>query len=1417
MNKSVTRNKLEKLRIILKHIKVFLTILLVFVGCLSFSQASILYDFNTASQLAGVFNSSEAGVANVTEFTTGGIGGSGDPYHIGFLENLYSSEALDTDVASPNRAASWTSTANDIQAANINASAASTWFAGEGRSPIENATSKFLGTETAGLIEFSEDSGTTTAEMMSAATFTTDLIADAWDLRNSTGDRMINPMGYRSYSYLQDISYDAPIAIPLVNLIPAFTSTLWYVNDSATGANDGTTWTDAFTTIQAAVDAASAGDIILVAGGTYISTSAEVVLINPSKNFSGVKMYGGYEGTEVLTSADLKLDERDLVTNASIIDGQTTRRGISISGFVGGHSLSEETLLDGFTIQNGRSSNGAGLFIGANGSTNISPVIRNTRFLNNQTTGTGGSVYLGIFSVTTTQLIFDKVLFKNNAGSIGGAMYSIGDHGDLNYTVINSIFDGNSAGVGGAIGYDDAQTGFPSFINSTFYNNTVTTSGNGGVIHITHHDSPSAPATFKSAVFRNVIAIGNGQFASRSPSTATIDISHSLVSDADATALNVPAGIAIIGSGMLYGATAVATFTNAAGGDFSLVTGSPAIDAGSNAALPAGITTDYAGNDRIQRGTVDIGAFESPFSSDLIVFLDAANSTSYSGSGTTWTDLSTEGNDGTLINSPTFNSTAPESFTFNGTNQYVSVTGGAALSTAAYTKIAWIKVNNLSSTNNIISGSPTIGNHAFWLGGGTTLKAGHNGSWAQVDGSTNLAVGEWYFVAVTFNSTDGWKLYVNGVEEDSDPSTITFNVTTPGTMFLASYDANNFFNGEIALAKVYNDALPASAILNEYNATASRFESLFTWTGGSSNSDVNDTGNWSTPVVPSSGSNFLIPTGLTNYPVLTSNFESGDLEIESDATFTMAPGTTLTFAAGKGATGAGKIILKSDATGDASIGNLTGAGAVGVEVVQERFVAGNNRAFRFLSHPFSDPLPLSVIGSIVDITGVGGAANGFTTTNTNAPSAFRFDPTLADDNGVEDAGWIAFTSTSQTIAPVEGIRMLIRGSKGQSGIFDDGAYTPADVTMAWEGTIHTGDVAKLLSSATIGGEISDWNLVGNPYPSSINMRNITNAGASNFISVWTPRAGDAGGELIPGAGRGGAYVTRLLTDAGFDPIVLPSGSAFFIQADPTDTGTPGTITFTESMKISGESPFVTVLRTEEYASKYGPNSIGISLTRGEQFYDQVVVYFQEAGAEYNKLTDGIKLANPVVNFFTVSADNFALSNDSRAYDETEGTNAIPLHIQSPATTFTLSLPDFDVQEGRTLRLYDRFTKEYITLQKGTTYDFDVTADPATKGHRFDIVMGIDVITSIHPSNNRFQAFLLPNPAQEQVRISIQKPDQVAETSVRIVSMTGSEVRREKLTAETSELDINLSQLSKGLYLVEITHGTERIVKRLIVN
>jgi hypothetical protein len=204
----------------------------------------------------------------------------------------------------------------------------------------------------------------------------------------------------------------------------------------------------------------------------------------------------------------------------------------------------------------------------------------------------------------------------------------------------------------------------------------------------------------------------------------------------------------------------------------------------------------------------------------LVLCLNAADTNSYPGSGTTWYDVSGNNNHGTLTNGPTFNSSNGGSFTFDAINDYVDVKSFAnILSSTSYTKIAWFYIN--AYYYNIISGGDS-GAHAFWLAGTNKLNAGHNGSWSTVVSTTSLALNTWYCGAVTFDTTNGWKLYVNGNQEATSASTTTFTGT--GGIYIGSYNAaSNLFNGRIATALVYNKVLSAAEILQNYNAQKSRF------------------------------------------------------------------------------------------------------------------------------------------------------------------------------------------------------------------------------------------------------------------------------------------------------------------------------------------------------------------------------------------------------------------------------------------------------------------------------------------------------------------------------------------------------------------------------------------------------------------
>ena len=75
----------------------------------------------------------------------------------------------------------------------------------------------------------------------------------------------------------------------------------------------------------------------------------------------------------------------------------------------------------------------------------------------------------------------------------------------------------------------------------------------------------------------------------------------------------------------------------------------------------------------------------------LVLALDAANIKSYPGSGTTWTDLSGIGNNGTLTNGPTYSSANGGSLVFNGTDNYVSLPANSINTNADLTLNYWVK------------------------------------------------------------------------------------------------------------------------------------------------------------------------------------------------------------------------------------------------------------------------------------------------------------------------------------------------------------------------------------------------------------------------------------------------------------------------------------------------------------------------------------------------------------------------------------------------------------------------------------------------------------------------------------------------------------------------------------------------------
>jgi hypothetical protein len=210
----------------------------------------------------------------------------------------------------------------------------------------------------------------------------------------------------------------------------------------------------------------------------------------------------------------------------------------------------------------------------------------------------------------------------------------------------------------------------------------------------------------------------------------------------------------------------------------------------------------------------------------LVLNLDAGFTPSYPRTNATWYDLSSGGNNGTLINGPTFNSGNGGSIVFDGTNDYVTI--NQTLSTPI-TICGFVKYNNQSQTlNTWINSFP----HAVLaislnrLGGGQIyVYIGNSYGWQGQPGiisSTNMTVNTWYHLAYVSNGS-GSVLYLNGVN-------VGTSIHSPSgwglKYFLGWIELNGngeYLNGNIGNTQIYNRALSQTEIIQNYNALKSRY------------------------------------------------------------------------------------------------------------------------------------------------------------------------------------------------------------------------------------------------------------------------------------------------------------------------------------------------------------------------------------------------------------------------------------------------------------------------------------------------------------------------------------------------------------------------------------------------------------------
>ncbi len=417
-----------------------------------------------------------------------------------------------------------------------------------------------------------------------------------------------------------------------------------YVDALATGANNGTSWANAYTDLNTGIATANAGTgayNIYVAQGNYFASAATLTgnplptSAPPSLNYAfcikreGIRLYGGYATGGA---------SRNFKTNITILNANGNYHAMIVCGL---NSASDSVVVDGVRMTNGNNNTGMGsgnvtingvqVFnaqgAGVNVMTSTSAIaFRNCDFRSNSG-GYGGGAF--VFNVTNTS--FNDCIFYSNtsAGGPGGGMCI------QNSTVLikQCIFANNSAAgyfqaSGG--GLFTGATSNTTILNSTFANNTAPGSAATGLSIL--QDAGAGVLTIRNSILWSADATKN-------VSLGTYDITYSDVLQPSSPIT----GTGNINTDPLFvnasDPDGVDNFLTTADDGISLSNSSPARDIGNNADIPAGLATDITGGGRIFPAIVDMGAYEGSITAssnctypDLNLFA-SAGAVSYSWTG----------------------------------------------------------------------------------------------------------------------------------------------------------------------------------------------------------------------------------------------------------------------------------------------------------------------------------------------------------------------------------------------------------------------------------------------------------------------------------------------------------------------------------------------------------------------------------------------------------------------------------------------------------------------------------------------------------------------------------------------------------------------------------------------------------------
>jgi len=536
------------------------------------------------------------------------------------------------------------------------------------------------------------------------------------------------------------------------------------------------------------------------------------------------------------------------------------------------------------------------------------------------------------------------------------------------------------------------------------------------------------------------------------------------------------------------------------------------------------------------------------------------------------------------------------------------------------------------------------------------------------------------------------------------------------------------------------------------------------WTGFT-NTDWNTTTNWSTYFVPTALDDATIPS-VTNQPLVNQNPGTPaickNIMIESGAVVTIAAGKALTVIDSLTNNNAGGVVIQSDGTngtGSLITGTVLGTGSATVQ----RYISGSAEAWHFLSSPVDAQ---SISGSWLP-SGTYGNDTGYDLYVWNEPTncwIYKLDVTSV-------VNWNTVHSGANFIV-------------GRGYLYSVQATNP---TKEFTGNLNNGAVSYGLTSGSSDVNLIGFNLVGNPYPSSVDWQaasgwtrtNLVSSGGGYDIWIWNPTANNYG-VFNSATGTGTNGITRYIAPM----------QGFFVKA-----ASAGNLSMDNTVRVHD-------VAMNWKSAVINPDMLSIIVQSApNNGFDEVRLLFGYAANQ----SGATKLFSQVVTapslYLTSGSKNYSV----RYLTDTTENAIVPLKFKPGQDgNYTLQF-NFDVDKFKVAILEDRQTKTIQNLKIGQTYSFKALKTDDV--NRFVLHFGSD----LKHADNELPAKIYTDGSN----LIIDLLSVSTETYAYVYDIMGRKLLEQKFQGETQ----HTLKLKTGspIIIVQLINKQGRICRKLFCN